>query len=80
MLSLQCVTGGHMRIPFDLIVPFCPKEFQFSSPLAVVNTLKNGWQIVPIYSDCQKLNLSLLGLHPLARSALGECKALMHSP
>jgi len=75
----QCFTGEHVTVPFDLSVPFCLEEFQFSSPLAVVNRLKNGWQIVPIYSDCQKLNLSLLGLHPLAQSALGECKAPMHS-
>lgn len=92
-MPLQCVTGGHLTIPvsffspFNLGVPFHPSEFQFSSPLAVVNRLKNlgwdvfGWQTVALtHSDCQKPNLSPLGLCPVAGSALGKYKGLMHSP
>lgn len=92
-MPLQCFTGEHLATPvsffspFDLRAPFFPRDFQLSSPLAMVNRLKNlgwdvfGWQTVGlIHSDCQKLNLSPLGLCPIVRSALGECKALTHSP
>lgn len=86
-MPLRCFASEHMTIsvsffsPFDLRASFHPKEFQFSSPLAMVNRLKNGWQTVAlICSVCQKLNLSLLGLHAVARSALREYKAPTHSP
>lgn len=46
-MPLQCFTGGHLTMyvgffsPFVLGLPLHPREFYFSSPLAMVNRLKN---------------------------------------
>lgn len=71
-MLLKCFTGERLTIfvsffsPFDLGTPFHLREFQVSSPLAVVNRLKNlqwdvfSWRTVSAKSSiCQLLDCIL---------------------